>query len=201
MFFSSDQYKAFHVTDTGFSHKGSTYKFHEITDLFFSRVLTTQRLNFVKVGEGESAFLRVTTADGKVIKLSFDESSLFIGLNFSKKKDIENLITLYTFLANGTFSFRLEPYITQIEKFRYFTHDECQFFPRDRIVFRGKSFPITSSQFLKGYGYIELRPKEDGIGNKIMREITLTKTRQFNTQTNTDVVFYLLENYFGLKWE
>lgn len=200
MLFEKSQYNVFQVTADGFIHKGSSYRFDEITNLFFSRVMTTQRMNFVKVGEAESAYLHITLSSGKKIKLSFDESSLFMGLNFNKQKDIKNLIDLYAFLAEKTFANRVRPYLQQINERGYFEHDECRFYPRDKIVFRNKEFPIRSSQFLKGYGYIELRPKDYGLVNKIMREISLTKLPQFSTQTDSDVIFYLLEKHFGLKW-
>lgn len=73
------------------------------------------------------------------------------------------------------------------------------FYPHP-LVFKDKEFPIQSSSFLKGYGYIEMRPKDYGLMNKVLREVTFTKIPQFNTQTDSDVIFYILDEYFGLKW-
>lgn len=36
--------------------------------------------------------------------------------------------------------------------------------------------------------------------NKVLREVTFTKIPQFNTQTDSDVIFYILDEYFDLKW-
>ena len=199
-FFEKNQSRKFQRTDDGFVYKCTHYALSEIQHLFFNRVVTTQRMNFVKMGEAESALLLVTLRDGQKIKLSFDEAGLFMGFNSNKKDDIQFLIDLYLDFANKTFQQRAEQYMTQVQYTGYFVYDGCKFYPRDKIVFKDKEFPIQSSSFLKSYGYIEMRPKDYGLMNKVFREVTFTKIPQFNTQTDSDVIFYILDEHFGLKW-
>jgi hypothetical protein len=199
-FFEKKQSRKFQRTDDGFVYKGTHHALSEIQHLFFNRVVTTQRMNFVKMGEAESALLLVTLRDGQKIKLSFDEAGLFMGFNSNKKDDIQFLIDLYLDFANKTFQQRAEQYLTQVQYTGYFVYDGCKFYPRDKIVFKDKEFPIQSSSFLKSYGYIEMRPKDYGLMNKVLREVTFTKIPQFNTQTDSDVIFYILDEHFGLKW-
>ena len=59
---------------------------------------------------------------------------------------------------------------------------------------------MKSTSFLKGYGYIEMRKKDFGMLDKLKREMSLTKIPQFNTTVDTDVIFYLLKEYFSLNW-
>ena len=199
MLFETDRYNAFQITADGFNYKGSSYLFDEISHLFFSHVLTTQRLNFVKVGQPESAYLHIILSSRKKLKLSFDEFSFWMGFNFNKKKDIKNLVHLYAFLAKKTFANRLEHYLRQISENGYFVYDNCRFYPNNKIVFRKKEFPVKSSSFMKRCGYVGMRPKS-GIVDKIIWEMSIINLPQFNTETDPDIIFHLLEKYLGLKW-
>ncbi len=200
--FEKSQYKKFQVEENGFSYKGEFHEFNDISHIFFTRIHTTQRLNFMEVGEADSSYLYLTLDSGKKIKLSFDEAGIFIGFNSDKKTHLKNLTDIYVFLSKKSFQKRIGEYIKEIEKREYFVYDKCKFYPSKRkIVYRSKEFSIDSSSFLKGYGYIELRKKNFGFLDKIKREISLAKTPQFNTQTDTDVIFSLLDQYFKLRWK
>ncbi len=194
-------YNSFQLTQDGFNYKGSSYKFNCVAHLFFSWKLTTQRLNFAKVGEAESAYLQIIMSDGKTIKLSFNEAGWIIyGWNSNKKNDIKNLVELHAVLSAKTFSARLVQYQEQITKDGYFSYDGCLFYPSEKIVFRNKEFLVASGTFLKGTNYIEMRPKKYTIVNRILREVYLMKVPRVNTQTDSDVIFYLLKRYFGVQW-
>jgi hypothetical protein len=196
------QYKKFRIENDGLFWENKFYTFLEIKHIFLSRVSTTQKVNFMTVGTAESIAIRLTLSNNKKIVLSFDESGLFIGFNADKKEDIKNTLELYEFIAKKTFTQRLSQYTIQIEKKGYFEYDECRFYPAEaKIIFREQVFPIETSDFLKQYGYIVLTKKNLGIFDKIKLEMTLfTKIPQFNTQTDTDVIFTLLQHYFGLTW-
>ncbi len=200
--FGKGQYKKFQVEANGFRYKGEFYKFDDIANIFFTRIHTTQRMNFMKVGEADSSYLYLTLDSGKKIKLSFDEAGIFLGFNSNKQTDLKNLTDLYIFLCEKTFQKRIAKYIKEVENQGFFVYDECKFYPSKRkIVFRNKEFPVDSSSFLKGYGYIELRKKEFGFLDKVKYKVSLTKTPQFNTQTDTDAIFSLLDHYFNLRWK
>ena len=72
--FHKRQYKKIQIHETGFTYKGQSHSFEEIEHIFFERTITTQRMNFVKVGEPESGRLILTLEAGQKIKLSFDET-------------------------------------------------------------------------------------------------------------------------------
>jgi hypothetical protein len=200
--FERSQYKKFSVEENGFNFKGEFHDFNNIAHIFFTRIHTTQSMNFVKVGEADSSYLHITLDSGKKIKLSFDEAGIFLGFNSNKQTDLKNLTDLYIFLSEKSFQKRISKHIKDIKDKGYFIYDECYFYPaQKKIVFRNKEFPVETSSFLKGYGYIELRKKDFGFLDKVKREVSLTKTPQFNTQTDTDVIFTLLDQYFGLRWK
>ncbi len=200
--FERCQYEKLQVEENGFSYEGEFHEFNDIAHIFFTRINTSQRLNFMKVGDVDSSYLYLTLVSGKKIKLSFDEAGIFIGFNSDKKTDLKNLTDIYLFLSEKSFKERMDRYIKEIETEGYFLYDKCRFYPSERkIIFRSKEYPIDSSSLLKGAGYIELRKKEFGFLDKLKREVSLTKTPQFNTQTDSDVIFSLLDHYFKLRWK
>lgn len=194
------QYRAFHTDGDSLHYKGVRYALSDIAHIEFANVLTTHSVNLVETGKTASAALRIVLHSGRAINLSFDEWSLLNWFRSKTKEDIGNLNALYQFLATKTFAQRLQFYMAQVSQRGYFEYDECKFYPGDKIVFRRKEFPIRSSSFLKGSGYVELRPKNWTILDKIKREASFTKIPQFNYVTDTDVIFHILERSFGLGW-
>lgn len=198
---SAKQIKNLQISEDGITYKKNNYSFHDIRHIFFARMRTTQRMNFVKVGEPETVGLSLTMTDGIDIEVSSDERSIFIGLNKNRKDEIKDIIGLYMYLSQITFSNRLLFYEEQIQRQGYFEIGECRFYPSDRVTFRDKEFPVNTTRFLKGYGTIELRKKDYRWTDRLKRELGIGKIPLFLTLTDTDVVFYMLEKYFGLTWE
>jgi len=158
-------------------------------------------MNFVKVGEPETTGLSLTMTDRAEIEVVFDERSIFIGWNKNRKSDIENLIDVYIYLSQMTFSSRLSYYEEQVQRQSYFKLDDCRFYPPDRVMFRNQEFLVSTTRFLKSYGVIELRKKDFRWVDRLKRELPFNKLPHFITLTDTDVVFYMLEKYFGLTWK
>jgi hypothetical protein len=142
--------------------------------------------------------LQLAMDSGKKVNISVDE----LGFLFNKNKSsqINTVVEFYSYLSSFTFKRRLSYYESQIKSNGYFIYDKCYFYSNDKIVFRGKEFSLKSTSFLKGYGYIEMRKKDFGMLDKLKREMSLTKIPQFNTTVDTDVIFYLLKEYFSLNW-
>lgn len=196
-FLQNSQYKKFYIAEDreSLNYKGTVYKFSDITHLYFSHSITRHSINLIETGKTEDVFLKIFLANGRSIKLAFTEI-----YKSKTRENLDNLISLYQFIAENTFNQRLQLYLCQVQKYGYFEYDECKFYPNDKIVFKNKSFPINSSSFLKGGGVIELRPKNWTIFDRIKRETTLTKIPQFCYETDSDVIFYILDKYFNLRW-
>ena len=94
-----------------------------------------------------------------------------MGLNFNKKQDIQNVLTLHDFLSGKTFAKRLQPYVDQIFAKGYFVYENCCFVPGDKIIWCEKEFPIHSTDFLIRHGVIEMRPKNYGLKDKVMDKV------------------------------
>jgi len=195
------QYRKFRLEDDQIHWKSDTYPISSVTHLKYQRVLTTQRMNLVKVGEARSSYLTISMNCGVKIKLSFNEATLFLGWNRDKTRDLMNIDDLHRYLARVTFQQRLEPFLDAVERTGEFEYDGCRFIPREKkIVFRTQEFIVGRDSFLRGVGYVELRPAKLSLSGKLRRELSF-KLPHFNTQTDTDVIFALLDHYFGLKWK
>lgn len=192
------QFEEFNLTGHSFSYKGKTYDINEISHIGFYRAVTTHKTNFVETGKTERANIYLTFSNGNKADISIDEQGFFF--NKDKSKQIGSVAEFYSYLSRVTFDRRAGFYESQIEKNGYFEYDDCYFYPRKKVVFRGRDFDVSSTSFLRGYGYVEMRKKDFGFLDKVKREVSLTKVPQFNTITDTDVIFYLLDKHFSLRW-
>jgi hypothetical protein len=192
------QYKDFQINEDSLTYKGKQHTFSEITHLHFSRVITkfTTVTVFAEYSRVNEFILYIYLSDGSTIKLEFAEKYASM-----MKEKIEDLTALYQFLAQKTFAQRLQFYMGKVTERGYFMYGGCHFYPNEqKIVFKKKEFPVKSSSFLKGAGYVELRPKPWTSIERIKREISLGDLPQFLLHRDTDVIFYILEISFGLKW-
>lgn len=195
----AEKFESFNLSGNNFSWKGQRYDIETIKHIGFYRSVTTHKANFVETGKTEKAILNLTFNNGQTIKISFDEEGIL--WNKSKTQEIQNLAEFYGFLSHITFDRRVKFYEGQIEKNGFWTYEDCCFYPRKKVVFRGKDFDVSSSSFLRSYGCIEMRKKDYGILDKIKREVSVTKIPQFSTVTDTDVIFHLLDKHMGLTWK
>jgi hypothetical protein len=150
------------------------------------------------MGKTEQANIYLTMSGGQVLNISVDEQGFFF--NKDKSAQIKTVVDFYSYLSSLTFNRRVEFYESQIKGNGYFEYDKCYFYPHDKIIFRGLEFGLSSTSFLRGYGYVEMRKKDFGIIDKIKREVFLTKIPQFRTIIDTDVIFHLLDKHFSLRW-
>jgi hypothetical protein len=195
----AENFKDFNLSGNTFSWKGRVYDINAISHIGFYRAITTHKTNFAETGKTEKAVLTLTFNSGQTLNISIDEQGVFFNKN--RTQQIGTLADFYGFLLHVTFERRVKFYEEQIERNGYFVYDECYFYPHKKVVFRGRDFDVNTSSFLRSYGSIEMRKKDYGVLDKIKREVSLTKTPQFNTLTDTDVIFHLLDKHMGLRWK
>ncbi len=194
-----DQFSMFNLNGESFSYKANRYNTNKISHIGLYRAITNHKVNFVSTGETEEIRIYLTMDNGKEIRLTVDEQGIFFKKD--KSTQIEIFAEFHLYLSQITFDRRVAFYESQINSNGHFVYDNCYFYPKNKIVFKGKDFNLKSTSFLKGYGYVEMRKKDYGLFDKIKREVSLTKTPQFSTIVDTDVIFYLLKEYFSLSWK
>lgn len=189
------------LDDDGFWKEGLFFRYEEIQHIFFARIHEKQSINFIPVGEADRAHLVLTLRDGQKIGSQIDETGFIIGLNKNKQDEIATITDAYYFLSRRTFSSRLDDYIEQINTKGYFEYDDCKFYPAERrIVFQSRSFPVADTRFLRGPTYVLMERKGNAFLERMKRELSITKSPQFVTAMDRDVLFFLLDQYFELRW-
>lgn len=193
-----EKFKDFNLSGNSFTWDDRTYDINTINHIGFYRAITTHKTSFVETGKTEKAILTLILSNGQTANISIDEQGIF--WNKNRAQQIQSLADFYGYLMHVTFDRRLQFYEDQIERNGYWLYDECYFYPNKKVVFRGRDFDVRTDSFLRSYGNVELRKKDYGVLDKLKREVSLTKIPQFNTLTDTDVIFHMLDKHMGLRW-
>jgi hypothetical protein len=182
-------YRQFQAHAQGFCWQGEDFGFDQITHLFFS--WGARGRDGRRSYRSEAATLRITVNAGETIVLNFKSRS------GRPSENIANLRHLYVHLSYQSFPHRLERYKREVKERGYFSYEGYQFHPPGKIVRRSQEFPVRATKFRKGPGYVELRKKQLTFLDLLKREYC----PRFNTQNDTDVIFHLLNEEFGLRWK
>lgn len=194
--------KGLELLENGFAYNGEFYKYQTVKNIFFTIINTVQKVNFRKQGEALSSHFRITLDSGKKVNIDIDEATIIYTLNRDRKNEIRNLTEAYQVISTKTYLIRKKKYLSELETYNFFTIDGCQFYPKDRkVVFRQKDFYRDSYSFLKSQGYVEIRKKDYKALDKIRRGLSIRKIPQFNTQTDTDIIFDLLSEHMRMSWK
>jgi hypothetical protein len=189
---------------SGFLWKGHSYAFDRVKHLKLSWIKTTERVMGAKAGDYDQAYIQMMLKDGKKIRFGTTEKSSFLGLSIvgiknDKHAEIESIKEVYIQLLQKTFSYRIEPYLKAIRSEGYFEWDKCRFHTKDRIISSGKrTFSVEDSDFFRTYGLIQVKRKK--IDSRTKRSPPWD-TAVFSIDTDSDVILYLLDHFFQLKWQ
>jgi len=179
----------------GFQYKGTYYPFADVVHLGLKRVQKTYYIG----GAKESNKLGTEEASSLGIELNSGEVQQFLGKTNSPKER-EAIDNAYSILSQATFESRVAFYIEGANKRGYFVYSGFKFYPSRQVIsLEEREFTLSNTNFLRGYGYIELRSKNEGFLQKMKRETLGSKT-VINTLWDSDVIFPLLAHFFGLRW-
>jgi hypothetical protein len=199
------RFESFALGESGFAFGPTLHRYADVVSLRLDRVVTTQYAYFMKTGNCEEAQMEARMLDGSSVKLGFKESRLLAGGNNSKAEWIRKLVDVYLQLAGKTFQFRAAPYEQQLKEFGFFLVGSSRFTPSEKsIVCRGQRFLVGRDEFLRSYGVIEPVPAERSTlwraKRKFLEETFSFLIPRIETATNSDVIFWLLKEHFGLTW-
>ena len=182
------QYEQFQAHPRGFFWKGANFGFDQIRHVFFSSMYDDEESR-------EAATLVITLDSGLKIPLTFD------GLRSYFSRHIANLKHLHEFLSYQSFTYRLNRYLGEIGQHGFFTYDGCLFYPRTKIVCGAKEIPVRAAKLRKGDGFVELRKKNRTFLDTLKHRLHLSPFPRFSTETDSDVIFHLLDKLFGQRWK
>jgi len=194
--------KDFRVIASGFEHKGIRYTYPDIAHLRFVRTKTTTHMGLpiemTKIGTDESVGLLISLKSGEGIKLSEKPGMIFS----SDIENIKRIIEIYTKVSEASFASRLASYVEASEKNGYFLYSGYRFFIANKVITSdNQEFTRENTEFLQSYGYIELRPKNPSLAEKMKRSLGASKPIVVDTLTDTDIIYSILAHFYGLRWK
>ena len=193
--------KDIQISSGGFQCKGVHHPFADIAHLRFARTKTTIHaglpVEMTKIGSDESVGLMIFLRSGEDIKVTEKPGWFFS----SKEENIHGIIDIYAKLSQATFSPRLASYIEDAKTHGYFVYNGYRFFLSRRIIASvDQEFTLENTDFFRSYSYIELRPKNSNLAQKLKRHLGASKPNMVDTLTDTDVIFTILTKFYGLRW-
>ena len=200
------RFKNLQVNEAGFRYKDRFHGFHEIARIFFNH------------GQGDNGedgiLLEIFLDSGEKIKLKTLQHGLtpgglflaLVGANDPAKKEDERrtLERIHWLMASKSLDKRAAKYIRDVETTGFFTWGKCRFFPQERKVsLNGKDFYLDSCRIMhqgNGGGFLDIRPNDFDFLDKVKRELSVSSTPWIDIRIDKDVMYYLLQKYFNIKY-
>lgn len=189
----------FALTDTGFHYTGIAYRFEDVVAVRSYRMV--HELKTIGVGSDSTHAISILfiLKDGENVQVTEQPT----WTSSSKEDKVEMLQTAFDLVCKHTFQQRVTKYTNQIQLHGYFEYSGWRFFPDQQKVIdvgTSKAYPIQGTQFLRSYGFIEVKGSAEGFGQKMLKQIT-GKRIGIGTLDDPDVFFALLAHYFKLSWK
>jgi hypothetical protein len=188
-----------------FSYGTHQYSFDDIEHILFYRQVIDKSINAIPFRTTDTTYLQLYLGSKGALPIAVTIHRPFVmNLLVNKKKELDKLFEIYSFLSEKTFNRRLSIYGQQIEEKGCFEYDDCFFYIKEgKVVVKNVEFPVESTSFTKTPFYISLKNKNEkkGLMDRLKNRYTIANDFGFHTSTDTDVIFTLLDHYFGLRWK
>ena len=195
----------FEVLPTGFRYRGLTYEFSDVVETKSYRVVhQTKHIPMgVTTSHDPAMSFLLLMKDGEQVQVT-EQSTL---TSSSSQSRVWQLQKAYDEICAKSFDQRVKKYTDQVEASGFFEYNGWRFFPQQRKVVdtaSKKAHAVTENQFLRHYGFIEVVPKQESFGSKLLRKSKQELSGNlygFGTLVDSDVFFALLAHYFQMRWE
>ena len=188
---------SFKLTASGFLYSGVAYAFDDVIDVVRIRQRLETKVLFVGSDYTHEISVRFEMASGEKLQLT-EQSTLFSG---SKVGNVNKIEYISNVICEKSFHNRIMRYIEQVEKRGFYEYSGWHFYPQKREIVdysNNRKYHIDDIKMLKRYGFIEIKNRQENIGEKFSQQFK--GTVGINTLKNTDVFFTLLKHFFRLEW-
>lgn len=146
--------------------------------------------------------LKIILDDDETLHLEvYDTSGIVPAFNRDRTADLLKIADFYKQLSVATFQKRISPLLASIKEKGEFSFGGCRFVPPDGIIYKDQTFARNQTNFLRHYTFIEVQKKDANFREKVMRHVPFTNSARFATDWDSDVIFALLDRFFGLRWK
>ncbi len=178
---------------------------HSISDVrhlrLFRRLLSTHiavPTEFTKLGQEEHVGLLVTLKSGE--EYQFTEQPGWI--KSADQRAVKQILDFYSYLARASLTERVEAYLENFRSYGYFYYSGLRFFPDHQTIVDGSTtYNRQNTDFLHSYGCIELRPKELSFIQQAKLKVGSANFTRIDTLTDTDALYVILSEFYGLRWK
>ena len=186
----------FEIHDDHFVYKSQVFSFLDIKSIRFAQARHDVHYVLVGTSSTHQVSMIIDMKNGEEIKLKEADKLL----KNSNDETVDEIRSIYIAISDKTSRQRANAYQEQIKSHGYFHYSGWRLYPEGRYIESDKGkFSLEDFSLFKHYGFLELRPKNPSVFDKLKRKVT-SKMIGINTTTDTDVIFPLLEHYFGLTW-
>lgn len=185
----------------GFSFKGRRLSDSDISNLSLTYVRTNvKRSGLFDAGSYDTITLIIYTKSGEDFKIVTQGGHAPDVLILKEKtEEKHDIISIYSALCKRTFEQRLDHYISQLEANGYFFYCDTKFYPAEKKIVQGDNAFYLSDCWLEKDGYfIAIQKSKTSITEKLKK--AWDGGPGFTTTVDSDVIHFLLDKLFGLKW-
>lgn len=189
--------REYNLNGNSFLFRDRKYSTNNIRHIGLYRSAAARKNRWLKIGKKNQENIYLIMFGGEELTIFADELSLFL----NESEEFSTFAEVYSYLSHATFDRRLDFYESKIRRNGYFEYDKCYFYPRNKIICRGRDYNLSSTSFLRSYGHVEMRKKDSRVFEKMKTGFSPKKMQRFSTIIDTDVIFHLLDKHFRLNWD
>jgi hypothetical protein len=191
------------LTNTGFIYDGCEHAYDQVTSLYFYYEVTKVSVLLVHAGNEHKADLDIY-AEGctKPIKIRTGISLNFLRDDYTASESrAKSVIALYEHLAKQTFPFRLQRYVSMMDKHGYFFYDNKKVFTDGRVSDGNRQINFNTDKPIYRKPFMVYYKTQKTLGEQLLNLLVSRQDFIISTRRDADVFFFLIERLFGLRWK
>ena len=188
----------FALVEGGFAYCNKIYKFEDVTETRICRSVLEHKIILVGSDYHHSVSIMIGVKSGELLQVTEQPT----WLSDSKLSSVEYVENIFSVISQKSWDNRVLKYTKNIDDLGYFEYNGWRFYTKQRKIQDIKSnkcYDLSSVNFLKSYGFIAVKEKNEGLGSKLIKSLVGGQVG-IGTLIDTDVFFALLKHYFGVSW-
>lgn len=188
----------FSLTDAGFTYNNKIYRFEDVIETRIIRSVLEHRVILVGSEYHHSISIMIAIKSGELLQVTEQPT----WLSDSKLSSVEHVENLFSVIAQKSWDNRVLKYTKNIDDLGYFEYNGWRFYTQQRKIQdikNNKYYDLSSVNFLKSYGFIQVKEKNEGLGSKLIKSLVGGQVG-IGTLIDTDVFFALLKHFFDVSW-
>jgi len=189
----------FALTDDGFTYCNKSYRFLDVIETRILRSVLEHKVILVGSEYHHSVSIMIGVKSGELLQVTEQPT----WLSDSKLNSVEHVENLFSVISQKSWDNRVRKYTKQVNDVGCYEYNGWRFYPQQRKFHDTKSnkfYELSSVNLLKRYGFVAVKPKNEGLGSKFIRSLAGGQVG-IGTLIDTDVFFALLKHFFDISWD